>query len=53
MVAVILQFGGWLLMTDAVSVIGPSVFAAPAVIVAVAILLAWAANKGAQRGWLR
>ena len=53
LVAVILQFGGWLLATDAVAVIGPSVFAMPAVIVLVAILLAWLASAGARRGWLR
>ena len=51
--AVILQFGGWLLATDAIKVIGPSVFAMPAVIVAVAILLAWLATVGVRRGWLR
>jgi len=53
LVAVILQFGGWLLATDAIRVIGPSVFAMPAVIVAVAILLAWLATVAARRGWLR
>jgi hypothetical protein len=52
LVAVILQFGGWLLATDAISVIGPSVFAMPAVIVLVAILLAWLASVGVRRGWL-
>ena len=53
LVAVILQFGGWLLVTDAIAVMGPSVFAMPAVIVAVAILLAWLATVGVRRGWLR
>jgi len=53
LIAVILQFGGWLLATDAIAVIGPSVFAMPAVIVAVAILLAWLATIAARRGWLR
>jgi len=52
LIAVILQFGGWLLMTDAVGVIGPSVFVMPAIIVAVAILLAWVASTGVRRGWL-
>ena len=52
LVAVILQFGGWLLATDAIAVIGPSVFAMPALIVAVAILLAWVATTGVKRGWL-
>jgi hypothetical protein len=49
LIAVILQFGGWLLMTDAIAVIGPSVFVMPAMIVAVAILLA---SMGVRRGWL-
>jgi len=53
LVAVILQFGGWLLTTDAVAVIGPSVFVMPAVIVAVAILLVWVATVALRRGWLR
>lgn len=52
LVAVILQFGGWLLMTDAIAVIGPSVFVMPAVIVAVAILLAWISTIALRRGWL-
>jgi hypothetical protein len=52
LVAVILQFGGWLLATDAIAVIGPTVFIMPAIIVAVAILLYWLANTGARRGWL-
>lgn len=52
LIAVILQFGGWLLATDAISVIGPSVFVMPAVIVLVAILLAWLASTGVRRGWL-
>ncbi len=53
LIAVILQFGGWLAVTDAVAVIGPSVFVMPAVIVVVAILLAWLASVGVRRGWLR
>ena len=53
LIAVILQFGGWLLATDAIRVIGPSVFVMPATIVAVAILLAWLATVGVRRGWLR
>ncbi|HYE27563.1 MAG TPA: hypothetical protein VEA61_04940 [Allosphingosinicella sp.] len=52
LIAVILQFGGWLLATDAIAVIGPSVFVMPAVIVAVAILLVWIASVGVRRGWL-
>ena len=52
LVAVILQFGGWLLMTNAIAVVGPSVFVMPAVIVAVAILLAWISTTALRRGWL-
>ena len=52
LIAVILQFGGWLLMTDAIEIMGPSVFVMPAVIVVVAILLAWVASTGVKRGWL-
>jgi hypothetical protein len=53
LVAVILQFAGWLLMTEAIAVIGPTVFVMPAIIVAVAILLVWVANTALRRGWLR
>jgi hypothetical protein len=52
LIAVILQFGGWLLMTDAIEVVGNSVFVMPAIIVLIAILLAWMANTGVRRGWL-
>ena len=52
LVAVILQFGGWLLMTDALAVVGASVFVMPVIIVAVAILLVWVASTGVRRGWL-
>jgi hypothetical protein len=52
LIAVILQFGGWLLMTEAVAVIGPSVFVMPAIIVLVAILLLWVATTALRRGWL-
>ncbi len=52
LVAVILQFGGWLLMTEAVAVIGPTVFVMPAIIVGVAILMVWVANTALRRGWL-
>ena len=52
LVAVVLQFGAWLLLTDAVAVIGPTVYIMPAVIVAVAVLLVWAASTGVRRGWL-
>lgn len=50
--AVVLQFGGWLLMTEAMSVKGPSVFVMPAIIVLVAIGLVWLATAAAKRGWL-
>lgn len=53
LIAVILQFGGWLLATDAIALIGPSVFVMPAIIVVVAIFLAWLASMGVRRGWLR
>jgi hypothetical protein len=53
LVAVILQFGGWLLFTNAIALIGPSVFVMPLIIAVVAILLVWLANLSAKRGWLR
>lgn len=53
LIAVVAQFGGWLLLTDAIAVIGPTVFVMPLVIVLMAILLVWLANSVASRGWLR
>ena len=53
LIAVVLQFGGWLLLTDAIAIIGPTVFVMPLIIVLVAILLVWLADMGAKRGWLR
>ena len=53
LVAVILQFAGWLAMTEAVAVIGVTVFVMPAIVVAVAVLLLWAASTALRRGWLR
>lgn len=52
LIAVVLQFGGWLLFTDAMAIIGPTVFVMPLVIVVVAIALVWLANMAARRGWL-
>ena len=52
LVAVVLQFGSWLALTDAVAVIGPTVFVMPLIIVIVAILLVWLAGRAAARGWV-
>lgn len=52
LVAVVLQFGSWLLLTDAIAVVGPTVFVMPLIIVLVALALVWLAGMAAQRGWL-
>ena len=52
LVAVVLQFGSWLLLTDAIAVVGPSVFVMPLIIVLVALALVWLAGMAGQRGWL-
>lgn len=52
LVAVVIQFGAWLFLTEAIEVLGPSVFVMPAIIVLVAILLVWVASTGVKRGWL-
>ena len=52
LVAVVLQFGSWLALTDAVAVIGPTVFVMPLIIVLVGIGLVWLAGRAGQRGWL-
>lgn len=52
LVAVVLQFGSWLLLTNAIAVVGPTVFVMPLIIVLVALALVWLAGMAAQRGWL-
>ena len=52
LVAVVLQFGSWLLLTDAIAVVGPTVFVMPLIIVLVALALVWLAGMAGQRGWL-
>lgn len=52
MIAVILQFGSWLLFTEAAAIIGPSVFVMPLIIVVAAVALVWLADMAAKRGWL-
>ena len=52
LIAILVQFTWWVLLSGAMEVIGPSVLGMPAVIIAVAILLVWLANAGAKRGWL-
>ena len=52
LVAVVLQFGSWLLLTDAIAVVGPTVFVMPLIIVLVALALVWLAGMAGQRDWL-
>ena len=52
LIAVVLQFGSWLLLTDAIAIIGPTVFIMPLIIVVVGFVLVWLAGMAAQRGWL-
>ena len=49
LVAVVLQFGSWLLLTDAIAVVGPTVFVMPLIIVLVALALVWLAGMAGQR----
>ena len=53
LVAVLIQFGGGFVVQKAASVLGPSAYEFPAVIVAVAVLLVWFSGMAAKRGWLR
>jgi len=52
LVALIALEGWFVFMTSAVEAMGPSTYAMPALIVGIAILLAWLANTGVKRGWL-
>ena len=53
LVALVVQFGWWSFLSGAAEVLGPSVYAAPAVVVLVGVLLVWLASTGVKRGWLR
>ncbi len=52
LIALLIQFGWWVLMSGAMEVIGPSMMTAPAIVTLVAILLVWLASHAAARGWL-
>ncbi len=53
LVAVIVQFTWWVFLSGAAETLGPSTYAAPAVVILVGILLVWLASIGVKRGWLR
>ncbi len=53
LVAVIVQFTWWVFLSGAAETLGPSTYAAPAVVILVGILLVWLAGIGVKRGWLR
>ena len=52
LLAVIVQSGWILLISNALAVEGTVAVAMPALVGGIALLLAWAAAKGARRGWL-
>ena len=52
LLALLVQFGWWVLMSGAREAIGPSVMIVPGVIILVGILLVWFANLAGKRGWL-
>lgn len=53
LVAIVVQMGHALLMTDAVEVLGPTAAIMPLVITAVAAFLVWYALSARKKGWLR
>ena len=52
LLALLVQFGWWVLMSGAMEVIGPSMLTMPAVVIVVGIVLVLIANHAATRGWL-
>ncbi|MFL6846343.1 MAG: hypothetical protein ACJ8ER_15865 [Allosphingosinicella sp.] len=52
-VAAIVQFGWWCFLSGGAATIGPSIYAMPAMIIVVGLLLVWLAGTGVKRGWLR
>jgi hypothetical protein len=53
LVALVVQFTWWTLLSGAAETLGSSVYTAPAVVILVGILLVWLAGIGVKRGWLR
>ena len=53
LVAVVVQFGWWLLLSGALEALGPSAATMPVVVILVGVALVWLANTGVRRGWLR
>lgn len=53
LLGMLVQFGWWLLMSDAMARIGGQSAVMPAVVVLIGVLLIWLANMGIRRGWLR
>lgn len=52
LLALLVQFGWWVLMSGAMEVIGPSMLTMPAVVIVVGIVLVLIANHAAKHGWL-
>jgi hypothetical protein len=49
-VAAIVQFGWWCFLSGGAATIGPSIYAMPATIILVGLLLIWLAGTGVKRG---
>lgn len=52
LIAAIVQFTWWCFLSGGADTIGPSFYVVPAVVILVAILLAWLAGTGVKRRWL-
>jgi len=52
LLALLVQFGWWVLMSGAMEVIGPSMLTVPVIVIVVGAILVFFANYAAKRGWL-
>lgn len=52
LVAVVVQFAWWLLLSGAMDAIGPSAAIMPILVILVGVALVWLATTGVRRGWL-
>jgi len=52
LIAVLVQMGWIAFVSDARTIHGNEAFVMPAIVIVVALLLAWLADKGVKRGWL-
>ena len=52
LVAIVVQFGHWLFMTEAMAVYGPEAVFMPVLVTVIAVFLLWYSRDAKSKGWL-